>query len=423
MGNPHDAIDALPKDYDVDFAAPEFLADPWPPLLLLQRNDPLFWSRKQNGWIVTRHSDAKAAFTMDEQFSPDRIVSYFEQYGDELRQKLPNIFRYTPKWLANMDAPAHTRVRQLFVAALHRKIIERERLYARELVDELLEAAGKRREFDFVTEIAQVIPSRIICHMLGIDESRRAGFLHWGEAALQGALAAEPTPEILAQTDEALARLAEVIAEEIAEVHREPRNDLLTSLVQARYENDRLSDDELVATCQLILAAGFDTTKHTLSHGLVELVQRPQAVAYMLAGSDNVAGVVNELLRYLSVAKALMRVVRHDFDWHGKTLHKGDVVFISNGAANRDPAFWDSPEEFDPQRDNSGTLAFGTGAHHCVGHLLAKMELGEFFSAAFARFDIEILAGDRNITPSYGMRTINTLPVRFTPKSGSLQAN
>ena len=153
-----------------------------------------------------------------------------------------------------------------------------------------------------------------------------------------------------------------------------------------------------------------------MSYSVVELAQRPDAVAYMLADPGNVAGVVNELLRYLSVAKAVMRVVRHDFEWHGKTLHKGDLVFVVNGAANRDARFWIKPDDFDPRRDNGGTVAFGTGAHHCVGHLLAKMELAEFLAPAFARFDIEMLPGDRAITPSYGMRTITTLPVRFTPK-------
>ena len=414
IANPYEVTGALPASFDVDFAAPEFLADPWPPLLMLQQHDPVFWSAKQKGWIVTRFEDVRAGLSMDDKLTPDRVVPYFEQYGEEIRKNFPYMYRYTPKWVATMDPPAHTRMRQLFTSAFHKRVIDRERVFVREMVTGLLDVAGQRGEFDFVSEIGSVIPSRVICHLLGISEQRRIEFVAWGEAALGGALSAEVTPQVLAAMDNGLARMSEIIIAEIEHVRVEPRNDMLTALVQARYENDRLSDDELVASCQLIFAAGFDTTMHMLSNGLIELAAHPEACDYMLAAEANVPKVVNELMRHVSLIKSSLRMARRNFAWHGKTIKKNDLVFLMNGTANRDPAYWKNPEQFDCERDNSETLGFGHGIHHCVGHLLAKMELSEFFTAAFARFDVEILPGDRGYTPSYSLRSMSKLPVRFT---------
>lgn len=416
MNSPAATASMLPEGFDVDFTAPAFLADPWTPLRVLQQHAPVFWSEKQQAWIVTRYADVKDGLMMDDRLSPDRIVPYFEKYGDEIRKNFPNVYRYTPKWLANMDAPAHTRVRQLFTMAFHKKIVERERLFVRSLVAELLDMAGRRDSFDFVSEIANAIPPRLICHMIGIDLERNREFLECADAAISVALSADLTPESMAQMDRALAYMSEVIVREVESVRAHPRDDLLTALVHARYEEDRLSDDELVATCQLIFAAGVDTTKHMLNQGLVELAARPEVCAFMAADPANVMKVVNETLRFVSLVKGSIRMVRHDFEWHGKQLRKDDLLFLMNGAANHDPDFWDEPFGFKPERDNGNTLAFGFGIHHCVGHLLAKMELAEFFSAAFAQYDVEILPGDRGLIPSYAFRAMSTLPVRFTAK-------
>lgn len=398
--------------HDIDFGSEAFLRDPWTPLRRLQDQDPVFWSDAQKAWIVTRHADVMDTFR-DPRLSASRIVPFLETLPGGLGDDFPLIRRFEEKWISNVDAPIHTRLRRLMMGAFSRKVVEGLREGTQATARELLEEI-EGREVDFVADVARQVPARVITRMFGIPPELREQFADWagdiqqatGAAVLDRAMV-EKYHDTLGQMNVALSRLIE-------ERRRTPREDLLSQFVQARDADDRLSEDELLGACHATIIAGFETTMHMLTLGTLELQERPKLQAYMLSGPAEAARTMDELLRYIGMAKGMLRVAREDFEWHGQSIRVGDFVFGMNISANRDPREWTDPDSIDPERDNGRSAAFGPGMHFCLGHMLAKMELAEFFTAMFGGYRVQVLSDERPWINSFTFRGLERLPVRIT---------
>jgi cytochrome P450 len=399
---------------DLDFGAPQVLADPWSALRLLQDQDPVFWSRTQHAWIITRHADVTACFR-DERLSASRIVPFLETIPGGLGEDFPLIRRFENAWISNVDLPVHGRLRRLMGKAFSRSVVERLRPVTRTLSrDVLAQAAG--RDIDFVAEIGKVLPSSVIAKMFGIPEAWRERFALWAANIQQATGAAVLTREMVEIYHDTLIAMNAALLELIEERRHSPKDDLLNEFVQARDAGDKLSDDELLGACHATIIAGFETTMHMMTLGVIELAERPQLRNYLLSGPDEAQQTVDELLRYLGMAKGMLRIACCDFEWHGKAIRKGDFVYGMNISANRDPRVWDCPDEILPQRDNACSMAFGPGLHSCLGHLLARMELAEFFSETFTAYDVRLLSDERPYINSFTFRGLERLPVRLTAR-------
>lgn len=399
---------------DVDFGSPAFLEDPWSPLRALQDQDPVFWSEKQQAWIVTRYEDVMATFR-DQRLSASRIVPFLSTLVPDVRAEYPLVAHFEEKWISNVDQPVHSRLRRLMANAFSRKVVDALRPASRKISEDILREVNGR-EMDYVHAVARELPARVITAMFGIPDHLRDQFADWAGAIQQATGAAVLTREMVDLYHQTLADMNVELLKLIAERRESPKEDLLSQFVQARDANDQLSDDELLGACHATIIAGFETTMHMLTLGMLELHERPALQARLLSGPADAAKVVDELLRYIGMAKGMLRIAREDFEWHGHTIRKGDFVYGMNISANRDPRMWQRPDEIAPDRDNNRSMAFGPGMHFCLGHLLAKMELAEFFTELFGSYDVTILSAERPWINSFTFRGLDRLPVRISRK-------
>lgn len=400
---------------DLDFNSESFLNDPWPTLRQLREQDPVFWSRTHHAWIVTRHADLLDCFR-DKRLSASRIVPFLETIPGGLGDEFPLIRRFENAWISNVDDPIHSRLRRLMLNAFSKPVVESLRPRARAVSRELL-AAVDGREIDFVAEVARELPARVITRMFGVPAEQRAQFARWAGDIQQATGAAVLTREMIVAYHRTLEELSAALMVLIEARRREPQADLLTELVRARDAGDQLSEDELLGACHATIIGGFETTMHMLTLGLMELAADKGAQARLLAGPQECQQLVDELMRHVGMVKGMLRIAREDFEWHGKQIRRGDLVFGMNMSGNRDEAVWKDPDALEPTRNHRMSMAFGAGPHHCLGHLLAKMELGEFFSEAFANYEVVVPAQPLRHINSFAFRGLETLKVRITRRA------
>jgi cytochrome P450 len=381
----------------------------------LRDQDPIFWSATQKAWIITRHADVLNCFR-DTRLSASRIVPFLETLPGGLGDDFPLIRRFENAWISNVDMPTHSRLRRLMVNAFSKPVVESLRPKTIAISHALLaEVAG--RDVDFVANVARELPSRVVTEMFGVPEALREQFAVWAGNIQQATGAAVLSRSMVEAYHQTLVDMNVELMKLIEARRREPQSDLLTAFVRARDAGDQLSDDELLGACHATIIAGFETTMHMLTLGLIELAERPWLRAYMLQGATQTQKTTDELLRYIGMAKGMLRIARCDFDWQGKTIRQGDFVYGMNMSGSRDERVWKQPDEIDPERNNALSMAFGPGMHYCLGHLLAKMELGEFFTAAFANYDVTIRDTERRYINSFTFRGLESLMVRITPRS------
>jgi len=399
---------------DVNFGSPEYLAEPWPILAHLRTEAPVFWSESQHAWIITRHADVLQAFR-DMRLSASRIVPFLETVPGGLGNDFPLIRRFESAWISNVDMPIHGRLRRLMMNAFSKSVVERLRPRAVAMSRELL-ARVDGRDIDFVEQVARILPSTVVSEFFGIPAELREHFAQWASRIQQATGAAVLTRTMVVDYHRTLEEMNVELSKLIAARRVEPRDDLLGAFVQARDAGDQLSEDELLGACHATIIGGFETTMHMLTVGLIELSERPWLREYLLRSPAHAQRVVQELLRYTGMVRGMLRIARESFTWHDQVIRKGDLVFAMNASANRDERVWERPDEIDPERDNSKSAAFGPGMHFCLGNLLARMELEEFFSATFRNCTVSLLSSERPYINSFTFRGLERLPVRIERK-------
>lgn len=403
---------------DMDLTVPRANANPWPQLKAVQDADPVFWSDHQHAWFISRHEDVRAGM-MDRRLSADRVTFLFGALPDELKKKYEPILFYFPQWVVLMDAPSHTRVRKLLLQGFTKSIIDGLGDFTQGVVEELLDEVEAKGTVEYVTEYAFKLPAYVIMHMLGVPRNMFDEFKVWSLDMARLIGAPVPSLELMDKALDAVNDMNVAFRKLIAERRTEPQEDMLTALVHAADADDKLSEDELLASCQVLMLAGHETTINMLGNGLLELIQNRRQWEQLRDHPEIATAAIEELLRLNNVVGSLVREVREDFEWHGKQLKKGDVVYLMNYAANRDPRVYDDPDILDFERKNQYPLSFGPGIHFCLGNQLARMELEKSFVAIVNRFEkVEILDNELDWNSSLVLRGMNSFNVKFIPRSG-----
>ncbi len=371
----------------IDFRpdAPEFVADPYPVLRRMQEEDPVHWSPRLKAWVLTRYDDVKAV-CLDREISSDRLRPFFATLPGPESQRVADIIRYLSHWMVFRDPPEHTRLRRLTSKVFNLQSMHAMRPVVEDLVRWLLERCGARGKIDFIADFAGPLPALVIMAMLGVprEELERVKRLSDDMALFIGSsrMAAEKYDIAEAATHEMAALFRELIAARGAA----PRGDLLSALVNIEEGGDRLTDDELVATCILLLFAGHETTTNHIANGLLALLRFPGEMQALCADPGLAPRAVEELLRYDGPSGVQVRIVKVEQELRGKRLKPGDRVFVMLNAANRDPAAYHDPDRVDLRRDGVPHLAFGFGMHICLGFPLARLEGQIAIPAALARW-------------------------------------
>jgi len=357
-------------------------------------------------WFLTRHADVESVLR-DPRFSVERLRAPFIR--DNL-DRLPPFIQQSAQSLRSMlviDPPDHTRVRKLVNKAFtpRRVAALRERVAA--IVDELLEPV--RTEMDVIDGLAAPLPAIVIAELLGVPPEDHRQFKAWAAEIV----ASIGQPNFTASRGASgFQQLLGYLGEIIAARRVEPRDDLISAMVQAQEENDALSDQELLSTSNLLLIAGHETTTNLIGNGLLALLREPDQLARLRGDLGLLPTAIEELLRYDGPVQATLRVAREDVEIGGQAIEAGSLLLVGIGAANHDPDVFAEPERLDVGRDPNPHLAFGFGAHFCLGAPLARLEGEVAFRALLERYPHLALASEApTYRPNPVLRGLTSLPV------------
>ena len=365
----------MPATEALDFRpdAPAFLRDPFPFYQHLREEDPVHWSPRLKSWVLTRYDDVKAVF-LDKEISSDRLRPYFATLPGAEAARIGEIIRYLTHWMVFRDPPEHTRLRRLTSKVFNLQSMNAMRPAAEELVQWLFERIGKRKQIDFVADFAGPLPALVIMAMLGVPREELAKVKRMSDDIALFIGSSRMPPDKYDIAEKATREMAAFFRELIQDRRKRAQQDLLSQLVNLEDNGDRLSEDELAATCILLLFAGHETTTNHIANGLLSLLRFPGELAELRADDDLAPRAIEELLRYDGPSGAQVRIVKVEQELRGKTLKPGDRVFLMLNAANRDPEAYDEPDRLVLGRGGVAHLTFGFGMHICLGFPLARME-------------------------------------------------
>ncbi|HJT77565.1 MAG TPA: cytochrome P450, partial [Gemmataceae bacterium] len=323
-------------------------------------------------------------------------------------------------WFIFFDPPRHTKLRNLITRAFTPRSVANLEPRIRELARRLLDRVIERGEMDLAADFAVPLPMKVIAGMIGIPDEDWLRFTRWSDAILRlshgrtgGAEAERGAREFTAATAEMSAYLTDMIAQRRAR----PQDDLLTRLVAAEVDGERLTHDEILGFFQLLVVGGQETTTNLIDNAVLCFLEHPDQLARLRAAPDLLPSAIEEVLRYRSPLQWMMRTPRHDVELHGQVIPAGRLVLPMLGSANRDPRHFPDAGRFDITRDPNPHLAFGHGAHSCLGAPLARLEariaLGDFLERVK---DFE-LASREPWEPRQALHVHGPtrLPLRFTP--------
>lgn len=354
-----------------DLAHPRFKADPHATYARLRAEAPVFRTKlgwRRPAWLVARYDDV-AALLRDPRLAKDPANARGPG-GRVDAPWMPGFLRPLTRNMLDLDAPDHTRLRALVQKAFTPRLVERLRPRIESLADELVERARRAGRMELVRDYALPIPLTIISELLGVAAADRPRFHRWSTtivSASPGIGAVRVLP--------AVAAMFRYLRGEFALRRAEPRDDLITALVQAEEAGERLDDDELLGMVFLLLAAGHETTVNLISGGVLAVLEHPDARGHLLAGPGAVRPAVEELARWVSpVDVSTERYAREDLEIAGVHIRCGEMVLGLIGSANRDETHFAAPDTLDLARDPNRHLAFGLGAHYCLGAPLARLE-------------------------------------------------
>lgn len=396
---------------ELNLLDPDFLADPYPVYHRLRVEDPVH--RHPYGFYVLTRYDDVAGFLRDARFGKGGyqalIESRFGAGPDGPWLALSMLFR---------DPPDHTRLRGLVSKAFTPRVVETLRGRIQGIVDRLLERVAGAPLMDVIEDLAYPLPVTVISELLGVPVGDGDTVKGWSRdvARALDAIALPVGPDVIERGGRATDEMAGYFRDLIMERRRRPALDLLSGLVEAEEAGDRLTEQELLATCVLLYVAGHETTVNLIGNGLLALLRHPEARRRLQEDPGLLGGAIEELLRYDGPVQRTGRMAASDTEIGGVPIAAGSLVLGLLGAANRDPARFAEPDRLDLRRAEPRHLAFGSGIHYCLGAPLARLEAQVAIGTVLRRFPALTLAVECPVwRPSSTLRGLDTLPVVLGP--------
>ena len=364
------------SNFDELLVTPEFVANPYPTLHRLREEAPVYWCEAIGGWILTSYSDILASFKDTAHFSNENRLGKAMAYLSSEKQADYTPFKehYATKSLLHSDPPDHTRMRALISTELNVKVVERMRPKIQETVNGLIDSLQSAGRMDVVSELASPLPIGVIAQVLGVPRSDRHLFKVWADDLLAFQGVNKPSERDLMRAQGAIVAMRPYIRDMIEDRRRHPQDDLISRFAAAETNGGRMSDEELISTCVTLFVAGQETSISLISNTIYTLLARRDQLEDLRRNPELLASTLEESLRYESPVSRQPRIMKGDAELRGQKLTKGEMVFQMLNAANRDPAIFRNPDEFDIRRESNRHIAFGQGIHFCVGAALAKTE-------------------------------------------------
>ncbi|MYC99240.1 MAG: cytochrome P450 [Gammaproteobacteria bacterium] len=385
--------------------SPRFVADPYPLYRQLRDRDPVHRSIFADQVVVSRYADIDRILRDHRNFGNDFSKVTSSEGSIATRKKL------TPSMLAQ-DPPDHTRLRALVNRAFTPRQVARMEDYIRATAHTLLDKIGDAREFDLMKAFAVPLPTIVIARMIGVPERDLERFKVWSDDL---ARALEPflSPEEEEKVYRAARQFAEYFTAIIEQRRREPRDDLVSRLVEAEDAGDKLTAKETRVMLRLLLTAGNETTTNLIGNGVRALLRHPDQLALLRERPELIPSAVEELLRYDPPVQLDMRVALRDMELGGLAVSEGTMITLLIGSANHDPERFTEPDRLDITRSGQANISFGRGIHHCLGAPLARLEGRIALEVLLERFP-RLAFGTRppKYRPSIVLRGLEHLDVR-----------
>ena len=387
----------------IEHLGAEYFSDPYSVHARLRAQHPVAQVIMPGGtpaWLVTGYAEARAALT------DPRLL----KLPDGWRPEPDSLLAAIDLHMLNLDPPDHDRLRKLVNKAFTPRRVEQLRPRITAITAELLDDMSTRTEVDLLAAFAFPLPVTVICELLGVPVADRDQFRAWSATIVADTV----SPERFQADATAMVGYFRTL---LAARRREPADDLLSALISARDEQDRLSENELLSMAFLLLVAGHETTVNLIGGGMLALLLNPGELARLRADPALLGSAVEELLRYVNpVNNATFRFTGAPVEIGGVPIGPGEVVFVSLSGANRDPSRYADPEALDLGRDSRGHVAFGHGIHYCLGAPLARLEAEIAFRGLLERFGsitLAVPADELRWRPSTLIHGLESLPVRL----------
>jgi pimeloyl-[acyl-carrier protein] synthase len=350
----------------------EFVNNPYPLFDRLRKEAPVWWSPKSKYWLVSRYAEARA-ITRDLNYKKGFSSLQKGPVFANLFPQVRSMKKAAGNWMLQMDPPDHTRIRSLVNKAFTPKIVDEMHVDIESIANGLLDEVQKKGEMDLMQDFAFPLPVMVISDMLGVPRSDRDKFKHWSDD-LVGTL--NPRREFfkLTRAGAAVDELNKYLTPLVEERRKNPRNDLISLLVQAEEEGNKLTRDEVLSNCILLLVAGHETTVNLIGNSVLSLLRNEDQLDLLKKQPDLMETAVEEFLRFESPVQTVRRVADDNLVLAGQKINKEDTLFILLGSANRDPEEFDNADKLDITRKNNKHVAFSEGIHYCLGASLARKE-------------------------------------------------
>ena len=366
--------------------------DPYAVYRRIRDKDPVHRMRLVDAWVLTRYEDA------------DAMLRDHARFSNEGRR-----FHDTGlTTLLDIDPPDHTRLRALVARAFTPRSVRSWHERVQAISDRLLDAVAGEDRFDLIAALGYPLPVTVIAEMLGVPADDMDRFEGWSNDI---ALIVEPilTPAQVERVRRATEELFAYFETIVEARQREPRDDIVSALLAAEEEGDKLSREELLSTMLLMLVAGNETTRNLIGNGMLALLGHPDQLQRLRDGPDLLEPAVDELLRFDSPVQLNGRVLREDLELGGKRQRAGEKVIALLGAANRDPAAFEDPDALDIGRKEKSHLSFGRGIHYCLGASLAILEARIAFRGLLDRFPSIRMAAEPRYRDGFVLRGVESL--------------
>ncbi|HYI45163.1 MAG TPA: cytochrome P450 [Actinomycetota bacterium] len=398
------------KTIEVDLYNPDnFVASvPHDVFDYLRDNDPVHFHDEPGGpgfWVITRFDDVLETSREWSTFSSAHGTNIEDpQGGAELM-------------MLNMDPPQHTSLRKLVSKGFTPRMIARQEPHIREIASNIIDDVAKRGECDFVTEVAAELPLQVIAEFIGIPQEDRHKIFTWSNTMI-GLDDPEYANSSIEKATEAAAEMFGYADSLAKERKKDPRQDLVTTLIESEVDGEQISDMDFNVFFLLLAVAGNETTRNLISGGMLELIQNPDERQKLIDDPSKIPTAIEEMLRLVTPVMHFRRTATKDVEIKGKKIKEGDKVVVWYISANRDAEMFPNPHTFDGARTPNEHIAFGGGGpHFCIGANLARLEIRVMFEELLKRIpDMELTDTPARLRSNF-INGLKHMPVKFTPES------
>ncbi|WP_309895905.1 cytochrome P450 [Archangium sp.] len=396
----------------LNLLSPDVRANPYPFFAELRRTAPVSQIEPAGMWAVSRYDDALTVLKNPQLFFSSGMAALM-----------------TPPWLERgnpsvnsilfKDPPQHGRLRALVSRAFNTTALNRLEPRIRDFAASLVKALPTQTEVDFVTTFALPLPARVIGELLGLEPSLHSRFKRWSNDLVS--VSAVPPDDLAMQTRvrQSLEEMEHHMKKVLEDRRRQPREDMVSELLRAQVDGERLTEEELVGFLVLLLSGGLETTMHLLAQAARVFIGEPQVLARLRAEPSLIPAFIEEVLRYEPPIHLTIRQTTQEVELGGARIPRGALVAVLLGSVNHDEAQFPHGDRFDMDRPGPQNLPFGHGIHFCLGAQLARLEARLGLEALLARFgSVERGNAPEEWSPAMMVRGLNSLPVRLREASG-----